>query len=233
MKAVLLAAGDGTRLRPLTDETPKCLLTVCGVPLLQIWLENCEAAGIREVLINAHAHSQKIREFVARQTGGVHATVVEEKELLGSAGTLKENRAFLDNEQDFFVLYADVLTNASLTDMLEFHRSKRRPATLGIYEVSDPTRCGIVCVDDENIIRSFVEKPAQPETNWAFSGLMIASPVVLDLIPEQLPADLGFHVLPRLVGEMAAYRIREFLLDIGTPHNYTAAQETWPGVLTR
>lgn len=233
MKAVLLAAGEGIRLRPLTDNIPKCLLPICGVPLLQIWLENCEAAGIREVLINAHAHPQKIKDFVSRQTSRVHAIITEEKELLGSAGTLKENRAFVDGEDDFFVLYADVLTNASLTAMLEFHRNHDKLATLGIYEVQDPSRCGIVSVDTGGTIQGFVEKPANPESNWAFSGVMIASPEVLALIPEQRPADLGFHVLPKLVGKMAAYRIHEYVLDIGTPHNYTAAQETWPGVLTR
>lgn len=233
MKAVLLAAGDGTRLRPLTDETPKCLLPVCGVPLLQIWLEKCRAAGIREVLINVHAHPQRIRRFVSSQNSGIHITIAEEKQLLGSAGTLKENQAFLNGEDNFFVLYADVLTNAILMDMLEFHRRKGRLATLGIYEAPDPSRCGVVDVDRDDIIQSFVEKPVRPESNWAFSGLMIASPRVLDLIPEQRPADLGFHLLPKLVGKMAAYRIREYVLDIGTPHNYTAAQEDWPGVLTR
>lgn len=233
MKAVLLAAGEGNRLRPLTDDTPKCLLPVCGIPLLQIWLENCEAAGIREVLINAHTHPQKIRDFASSQTSRIYTTIVEEKELLGSAGTLKENRAFLEGENDFFVLYADVLTNASLTAMLEFHRNQGKLATLGVYEVPDPSRCGIVSVDRGGTIQSFVEKPANPESNWAFSGVMIASPDVLDLIPEQRPADLGFHLLPRLVGKMAAYRIHEYVLDIGTPHNYTAAQETWPGALAR
>lgn len=233
MKAFLLAAGNGTRLRPLTDEVPKCLLPVGEVPLLKIWLQNCQAAGISEVLINVHAHARKIRDFLSTQDSLVKVVIAEEKELLGSAGTLKENRAFLDQEEDFFVLYGDVLTNLDLREMLEFHRAKQVAATLGIYQVSDPARCGVVTLDEMDIIQNFVEKPVRPESNWAFSGIMIANQQVLDLVPQQHPADIGFHLLPKLVGKMAAYRIREYVLDIGTPHNYTAAQSTWPGLLAQ
>jgi mannose-1-phosphate guanylyltransferase len=84
-------------------------------------------------------------------------------------------------------------------------------------------------MDEADIIHSFVEKPARPESHWAFSGVMIAHPQVLELVPQQCPADIGFHLLPRLTGRMAAYRIREYLLDIGTLNNYTAAQSSWPG----
>src|SRR5215470_1087552 len=147
MKAFLLAAGTGTRLRPLTDDLPKCLLPIKGVPLLEIWLENCRACGITDVLINAHSHAQKVREFVSSHNSTPSISMVEEKELLGSAGTLRENRAFVAGEQEFFVLYADVLTNVDLREMLAFHRRKKMLATLGIYQVPDPQRCGIVTVD--------------------------------------------------------------------------------------
>ena len=229
-KAFLLAAGSGTRLQPLTNETPKCLLPVRGVPLLEIWMKLCRAAGIDEVLINVHAHAHKVREFVARQNIGLHVTIADEEELLGSAGTLAENRAFVAGEEAFFVLYADVLTNLDLPELLAFHRRKQMPATLGIYQVPDPTRCGIVSTNDADIIERFVEKPQHPESNWAFSGVMVASPQILDLIPSPRPADIGFHLLPQLAGKMAAYRIHDFLLDIGTPENYAAAQSSWPGL---
>src|SRR6516225_7529559 len=105
MKAFILAAGSGTRLRPLTDSVPKCLLPIRGVPLLQIWLENCCATGISEVLVNVHAHPEKFREFVRKQASPVRINIVEEQQLLGSAGTLAENRSFVEQEKDFFVLY--------------------------------------------------------------------------------------------------------------------------------
>jgi mannose-1-phosphate guanylyltransferase len=113
MKAFLLAAGNGTRLRPLTDSVPKCLLPVRGVPLLEIWLNNCKAAGITDVLVNTHAHAETVRKFAAAQKSGVRIRIAEEPELLGSAGTLAKNREFVSGEESFVVLYADVLTNIS------------------------------------------------------------------------------------------------------------------------
>ncbi len=230
MKAFLLAAGNGTRLRPLTDNVPKCLLPICGAPLLEIWLNNCKAAGIRDVLVNAHAHTEEIRRFAAEQESGVKIRIAEEPELLGSAGTVAENQSFVTGEKTFFILYADVLTNIDLRRMLEFHQQKHLPATLGIYQVPDPSRCGIVTMNEDSVIQQFVEKPSQPVSNWAFAGVMIAGPELFDFLPAQRPADLGFDVLPRMIGKMGAYRISEYLLDIGTLSNYQHAQQSWRGL---
>ena len=231
MKAFILAAGLGIRLRPLTDTVPKCLLPICGVPLLQLWLENCKAAGITEVLVNTHAHTAQVKQFAAGNDTGVKIRVVEEECLLGSAGTLAQNRDFVAGERAFFVLYGDVLTSASLRDLLAFHQRKLQLATLGICQVSDPARCGIATVDEQGIVRSFVEKPQQPSGDWAFSGIMVASPRIIDLIPATRPADIGFDLLPQCVGQMAACKISGYLQDIGTLHNYHAAQDSWPGLV--
>jgi mannose-1-phosphate guanylyltransferase len=230
MKAFILAAGSGTRLRPLTDTVPKCLLSIQGVPLLQIWLESCRVAGINEVLVNVHSHAKRISEFAAQHNTPVRVHITEEKQLLGSAGTLAENRSFVDGEEAFFVLYGDVLTNLSLADMLAFHSKAKRLATLGIHQAPDPSQCGIVTADREGVVRSFVEKPAHSASNWAFSGIMVASPKVLDSVPAERPADIGFHLLPRLTGQMTAYAIADYLLDIGTLDTYRAAQSSWPGL---
>jgi mannose-1-phosphate guanylyltransferase len=233
MKAFILAAGNGTRLRPLTDRVPKCLLPIRGVPLLEIWLENCRSAGITDVLVNAHPHADQIRAFARQANLPARVHVVEEKNLLGSAGTLGENRSFVHGEGAFFVLYGDVLTNVSLAGLMEFHSRRKKLATLGIYQVADPSRCGIVTTDDDGIVHRFVEKPARPETNWAFAGIMIASPRILDFVPADRPADIGFHLLPHLIGHMSACVIGDYLLDIGTLDNYRAAQSSWPGLEER
>jgi len=230
MKAFLLAAGNGTRLRPLTERIPKCLLPIQGVPLLEIWLNNCKAAGITDVLINTHAHIGAIRKFASEQKTGVRMRIVEELELLGSAGTLAENRDFVAKEESFFILYADVLTNVDLRRMLAFHTQKRLAATLGVYQVPDPNRCGIVTMDENAVISNFIEKPTHPASNLAFAGVMIAGPAFFDFLPDRRPADLGFDVLPKMIGRMAAYPISEYLLDIGTIANYEAAQRSWPGL---
>ena len=233
MKAFLLAAGNGTRLRPLTDNLPKCLVPIQGKPLLEIWLELAESHGITEVLINVHAHAGLVRQFLSSRRPGLHVTLAEEPELLGSAGTLAAHRDWLGDAADFWILYADVLTNVDLGRMLRFHQTHASAATLGVYNVADPRRCGIAVVDEAGKIVRFLEKPQDPPGNLAFAGVMIGTPAVLDLIPGARPADIGFDVLPRLAGDMFAYPIQEFLLDIGTVSNYEQAQSAWPGLQTK
>jgi mannose-1-phosphate guanylyltransferase len=233
MKAFLLAGGLGTRLRPLTDSTPKCLLPVQGMPMLQIWFALFLQFDIDEVLVNVHAHGNAVRRFIEEHADGLKVRLFEETELLGSAGTIHANREWVSKENSFWVFYADVLTTTNLNQMLAFHKSRGQIATIGVYEVTDPSRCGIVQVDDDGVVRDFVEKPQAPSGNLAFSGLMLATPALLNVIPETNPVDLGFHVLPHIVGRMAAFRIRDYLLDIGTPENYQMAQANWPGLDTR
>jgi mannose-1-phosphate guanylyltransferase len=230
MKAFLLAAGHGTRMKPLTDSVPKCLLPIRGVPMLQIWLDLCRRYNIDEVLINIHAHANGVREFLEKSSTGVKVCVSEETLLLGSAGTLKANRQWLASDSTFWVFYADVLTTANLAAILHLHKTRSKVATLGVCEVPDPRRCGIVTVDNSDIVQEFVEKPEVPFGRLAFSGIMVGTPALFDFIPNQAPADIGFHVLPRLGGQMAAYRISDYLVDIGTPENYRAAQTNWPGL---
>jgi mannose-1-phosphate guanylyltransferase len=229
VKAFLLAAGHGTRLRPLTDDMPKCLLPIRGKPILQIWLEKCRQFGIGEALINIHAHADLVRAFLATKSSGINVRVVEEQELLGSAGTLASNGEWVQGEECFWVFYVDVLHNVDLFAMLEAHRKRKPTATLAVYRVPDPSRCGIIDAAEDGVIRSFVEKPQSPASNLAFAGLMIASPALLDAIPDERPADIGFHVLPRLVGRMVAYSVADYLIDIGTVENYYSAQQNWPG----
>jgi len=229
VKAFLLAAGHGLRLRPITDAIPKCMVPIRGVPLLSIWLQLCERIGVEEVLINLHAHSDAVCEFLQRTTNDLRVRVVVEPQLLGSAGTLRANRDWVTSEDFFWIFYADVLNCANFRGMMEIHRQRMPAATLGLYEVPDPRRCGIVTMDEGGVIQEFVEKPSQPAGNLAFSGLMIGTPDLLDAIPEKMPADIGFHVLPQLVGRMLGYRIQDYLIDIGTMENYERAQVTWPG----
>jgi len=198
--------------------------------MLQIWFDVCRRLSVDEVLINLHSHAEAVRQFIDENKNGLKVHLFEEDILLGSAGTLLANKHWVRNEAAFWVFYADVLTTADMNSMLDFHRRRGQIATIGVYEVPDPTRCGIVQIDEEGIVRKFVEKPAAPFSHLAFSGIMIATPLLLDSIPEQCPVDLGFHVLPRLIGRMAAYPIREFLIDIGTLETYRIAQGAWPGL---
>ena len=230
MKAFLLAAGHGTRLRPLTDRTPKCLLPIRGQPVLEIWLELCCSLGIEEVLVNIHSHAEQVRMFLARRQGPPKVRVVEESFLLGSAGTLMANRTWVQGESSFWVFYADVLTNMNFKPMLEMHQQREPVATLGIYKVRDPSRCGVVELSADGTVNRFVEKPANPPSNLAFAGVLVGTSKLLETIPDGKPADIGFDVLPRLTGHMLGYAIEEYLVDIGTLENYADAQNTWPGL---
>jgi mannose-1-phosphate guanylyltransferase len=230
MKAFLLAGGLGTRLRPLTDGTPKCLLPIRGIPVLQIWFELCRRYGVDEILINVHSHGEAVRKFIKAHKADLKVLLFEEPTLLGSAGTILANQNWVRNEKSFWVFYADVLTTANLHRMRVFHDSHNHVATIGVYEVPDPSRCGIVKIDQAGVVRDFVEKPKTPIGNLAFSGLMLAAPAFLDVIPQTLPADLGFHALPLAVGRMAAYPLQDFLMDVGTLETYQTAQHLWPGL---
>ena len=232
MKAFLLAAGHGTRLRPLTDTVPKCLLPIREAPLLRIWLQLCSRYGINQVLINLHAHADQVRAFLSREACGVKVEVFEEPALLGSAGTLLANRDWIDSDELFWVFYADVLTTANLERMLAFHRSHGACATLGVNTVPDPSRCGVITADAQGVIRGFVEKPQNPTSNLVFSGILIGTPAILSVVPPVPQADIARDLLPNLLGRMYAYPISEFLVDIGTMANYRFAQESWPGLAT-
>jgi mannose-1-phosphate guanylyltransferase len=230
MKAFLLAGGLGSRLRPLTDGTPKCLLPIQGIPMLKIWLTLCRKFNVNEVLINVHSHGNAVRDFLDKNTDGIRVRLFEETVLLGSAGTILANRNWVGDEKSFWVLYADVLTATNLNEMLTFHNHHGQIATIGVYEVPNPSRCGIVQIDSNDVVCEFIEKPQSPRGNLAFSGLMLATPAVLDVLSSTNAVDLGFHVLPRMVGRMAAYRISEFIIDMGTPETYREAQLMWPGL---
>src|SRR5215475_3084056 len=229
MKAFLLAAGQGTRLRPLTDNLPKCLVPICGVPMLKIWIDLCRSVGIDEVMVNIHTHAQSVRSWLGKNTDG-DVRLVEEATLLGSACTIMANRDWISADRYFWILYADVLTNVNLTQILAAHLERDPIATLGLYQVPDPSRCGVVSFDSSMVIQEFEEKPPNAKSNWAFSGIMIATPELLNYIPARYPVDLGFDVLPRLAGQMLAYPIYDYIVDIGTLANYQAAQNTWPGL---
>ena len=230
MRAFLLAAGNGTRLKPLTETTPKCLLPFNGAPLLSIWLDLCRRHGIKEVLLNVHAHPDAVRGFVATNHHGVGVQLFEEPTLLGSAGTIAANREWVARDKFFWILYADVLTNMDLRALLDFHLARQKAATLAVYRVPDPSRCGIVTLGKNGVVREFVEKPPIPRSNLAFSGVLIGTEQLLRAIPNRLPADIGFDVLPQLVNQMAAYETSDYLVDIGTIQNYERAQATWPGL---
>ena len=238
LKAFLLSAGLGTRLRPLTYEIPKCLLPVCGKPLLQIWLEHLARHGIDEVLINTHWHHKKVEKFISEwRNNHLRLTAFYEPSLLGSAGTLLANREWVEDGDPFLILYGDNLTNVNLTEMVAFHSQHGLPFTLGVFRSDTPKQCGIAEVNENGTVIGFEEKPEHPKSDLAAAGIYIANSTIFQFYPElesisSPPLDLGFHVIPRLIGKMKAYFIQEFLMDIGTPETYEKVQTMWTEVMS-
>lgn len=227
MKAFLLAAGKGSRLWPITEHIPKCLVPINGKPILQIWLELCARYEIEEVLINLHHFPDLVRNFIHSSTWNLKINLFHEEKLLGSGGTVLANKEFFKNEERFFIFYADNLTNVNLTQMTNFDNAHRGPLTMGLFRTDSPEKCGIAEIGQDALIIGFEEKPKLPKSNLANGGIYLAKKEIWDYIPSQEFLDFGFDILPRLVGKMYGYEIQEFLMDIGTIESYNKAQELW------
>lgn len=211
------------------------MLPVGGKPLLAhtiIWLRS---SGVREIGINLHYMPDAILEhFGSGESLGVAITYSVEEALLGTAGALHGFDAFLD--ESFVVVYGDVLTNMNLRALASLHNGESRQedaaslATLSLYQVPNPTECGLIELDEASRVISFVEKP-KPEdvrTNLAFSGVMICEPEILSQVADGGSSDFGFDVFPKLLAEAKPFyghtlSSGEYVIDIGTMPGYLRA----------
>jgi mannose-1-phosphate guanylyltransferase len=228
VKAFLLTAGLGTRLRPLTDTTPKCMLDIDGRPLLDMWLDAFDRAGVNEVLVNLHHLPDVVRHHIAARTGPPAVRTFFEPELLGSAGTLIANREWVDGEDLFLACYADNLTDFDLRSLIQAHREYDAVATLTVFHSERPWAGGVVEIDAAGAVTGFVEKPANPVSDLTNAGMYAFHPSVLDEIEGVPPKDIGFDLLPRLVGRAQAVLVEGYFRDIGTTDAYRRAREEWP-----
>ncbi|MEW6601750.1 MAG: nucleotidyltransferase family protein [Nitrospirota bacterium] len=224
MKAFLLAAGKGTRLQPMTFHTPKCLVPISDRPLLEYWFDLFKIYGIDEILINTSHLADKVRDYVENHSRGLKITLTYEEKLLGSGGTIKKNRDFVDGEDPFFIFYADNLTNIQLNKMIKFHYRHSKDFTLAVFTVPNPRECGIVEMDAHSTIVSFSEKPENPVSNLAFAGIILCNSKLMKYFPDSDTFDLGHDVLPRVVGLASGYLIEDYLLDVGTPEKLHQAE---------
>jgi mannose-1-phosphate guanylyltransferase len=227
VKAFLLAAGIGSRLRPITDTTPKCMVRIAGQPMLDIWLDSFDRAGVGEVLVNLHHLPDVVREHVATRVAPPKVRMVFEPELLGSAGTLAANRNWVAGEELFLACNADNLTDFDLRSMVEAHRRGGAVATLGVFRSPSPSAGGVVEIDENGVIVGFAEKPAHPVSDLVNAGIYAFSPSMLGEIKDDPPQDIGYDLLPRLVGRARAVLIDGYFRDIGTPEAYQRAQGEW------
>lgn len=226
MRALLLAAGLGTRLRPLTDTTPKCLVPIKNQPLLGIWLERLTQAGIGPFLINTHHLAEQVKTFVEASPYRNVVSLVNEPVLYGTAGTLIANLDFFKGE-DGLLIHADNYCLANFTAFQQAHAS-RPPGcliTMMTFRTATPSSCGIVELDERGVVVGFHEKVANPPGNLANGAVYILSSKLLDRLDTDLNAvtDFSTQVLNRFVGQIYSYETSEVFLDIGTPKTYVQA----------
>jgi mannose-1-phosphate guanylyltransferase len=228
MKAFLLAAGIGSRLRPITEVTPKCMLIVGDRPLLDIWLDSFSRTGVDEVLINLHHLPDVVRRHIASRAAPPALRTFFEPELLGSAGTLLANRQWVEEEEFFLACYADNLTDFDLRSLIDAHREHGAIATLTVFHSERPSDGGVVELDAANRVIGFVEKPSEPVSDLTNAGMYAFHPSALDEIDGMPPYDIGYDLLPRLVGRARAVLVEGYFRDIGTADAYRRAREEWP-----
>ena len=235
MKALILAAGQGTRLQQLTARRPKPMLPIRSIPVLEHTIRWLQSYGIVDIAVNVHHFPEAIVDYFGDGCRlGVSIVYSFEDQLLGTAGAAKQLAGYLD--EPFVVVYGDVVTNLDLRRLVDFHRDRARDErtspvmTLALYRVSDPTQCGIVDVGPSGRVLRFVEKPTAEQVfaDLAFSGIMVCDPCILDRIPAGRVYDYGHDVIPDLLLNGAPIFAQpisadEFLVDIGTLQGYLRA----------
>jgi mannose-1-phosphate guanylyltransferase len=233
VKAFLLAAGVGSRLRPVTDTIPKCMLDIDGRPLLDIWLDAFDRADVNEVLVNLHHLPDVVRRHLAARTAPPTVRTFFEPELLGSAGTLRANRQWVEKEEFFLVCYADNLTDFNVRSLVDTHQEHRAIATMAVFHSERPSAGGVVELDTTGRVMGFVEKPAEPVSDLTNAGMYAFHPGVIDEIGGTPPRDIGYDLLPKLIGRARAVLVEGYFRDVGTPDAYRRAREEWPARASR
>ncbi len=230
MKAVVLAAGKGTRLAPLTDSIPKPMLGVGGKPVIAYVLDMLAGSGVTEVYMNLHHRPQPLRNYCGSGAAwGLRIRYAVETELLGTAGAVRNFGLHL-MDGPFLVIYADNFIQSPLEPLLLLHKERGGLATIALYEKEDTTGSGIVQLDDAGRVLRFIEKPTpdQVVSHLVNAGVYVLDPAILPLIPDNVPCDFGFHVFPALLA--SGYRIYGRVMEgtvwpIDTPDLYRRVQQ--------
>ncbi len=227
MKALLLAAGFGTRLRPITDHLPKCLVSIQQKPLLAYWLDLLLPTQVDHVLINTHYLPALVKKFIASSPWSHQVTLVHEAELLGTGGTVLKNRDFLQNGP-FILAHADNLTRFDVGDFIAAHR-QRQPGveiTMMTFDTDVPQSCGIVELDQQGIVVGFHEKSKEFHGTRANAAVYIIEPSVINFLHSlnKHVIDISTEVLPHYLGRMQTFHNGNYHRDIGTPESLTLAE---------
>jgi mannose-1-phosphate guanylyltransferase len=227
MRALLLAAGLGTRLRPLTETVPKCLVPIHGKPLLDYWLEHLFDAQVERVLINTHWLADVVRDHVASSPYRDRIDLVHEAELLGTGGTVLANRDWLGGKP-FLLAHADNLTDFDVVEFMRRHATRPAHCAMSMlaFRTDMPETCGILALDKGAVVTSFHEKVKNPPGNLANAAVYICEPEIDAFIASlgKPVVDFSTEVIPHFIGRILAYETAGYHRDIGSMASLAAAE---------
>ncbi|AAN48780.1 nucleotidyltransferase family protein [Leptospira interrogans] len=228
INVLILAAGLGTRLKPLTDFWPKCLMPISGKPLLEIWLDQISQLKVSKVLVNLHYLNEIVSSFLKRPRYKDWVKSVYEPELLGTAGTLQKNYDFFKGKT-ILLVHGDNLCLCDFNSFVEFHFLKRPKGsliTMMTFRTDSPKSCGIVELDEDGVVQRFYEKVENPPGNLANAAIYLIEPEVLDWIQErEYVNDFSNQVLPNFLGKIATWENKDIMRDIGNSEALAKAQK--------
>lgn len=228
MKALLLAAGFGSRLGNITKVTPKPLVKVGDSPILEFCLDQLVQSGITEVVVNTHYRADQMETFFESYSSPLKVTLSYEESLLGTAGTLKKHFNTLSTD-DFLVMHADNYFSDSIVRFALAHKKREVGiyGTLGTFESQNPSNCGVLILNSDKTIREFHEKVENPPSNLANAAIYFFTPEVgtqlFQLSEEE--NDLSKHLIPKIMNELFTHNFNGLFVDIGTPEGLKLAND--------
>ena len=225
MRALVLAAGIGSRLKPITNSIPKCLVQVGNQTMLEFWVKQLSIPEINQVVINVHHFSDLVLDEIAKLNERDTLAPSVEPELLGTAGTLLAN--IEEHDDSLLVVHCDNFSSINLRSFIEFHERENNFVTLGVFEPSDTRACGMVSILPSGIIDTFIEKPLKTELQWGNAAIYLFSKAALGEIASNHTNafDIAKDILPKFANRMSAFKISGTHIDVGTFEGLKQAQE--------
>jgi mannose-1-phosphate guanylyltransferase len=229
MKALLLAGGKGTRLRPITNNLPKPMVHIMGKPLLERTILNLKNCGVDEVVLSTCYKSKHIKDFLKDGAElGVKINYITEDIPLGTGGAIKNAEEFFDDT--FIILNSDIVSDIDYAELIRYHKEKKAHVTIAMTEVEDPSQYGVIEFNDSGFVTAFKEKPKIGETSSKFinAGVYIFEPEVLKEIPANSVVSIEKETYPSLLKKgynLAAYKFHGYWIDIGTLNKYKKVHE--------
>lgn len=223
MRALLLAAGRGTRLGRITEHTPKCLVKIGDVPLLDVWVFRLARAGFTEVLLNTHHLAPIVESHVENAKYPIRVTTSFERDLLGTAGTIEAHRSWLEAD-DALVAHADNFTMFDIPDFVTAHQNRppQTIMTMLAFRTDTPATCGILDVDPDGVLRNMWEKSSEDHGNLANAAVYMFSPSIVREVRGAF--DFSLDVIPKYFGKIQVVATEKVHIDIGNPEALSRAQ---------